>query len=146
MSNSQTLQFPPVNPNSLLADITPFHIGIRTTAYTEMITWYRVKLDFRVVKEWEVGTMKLAFLAPASTNGFIIEIIGVSESDLKTNQSTEIGYHHICYQVNNLDAALEVLKSRDITIDRCFPVQIIGKRVAFITDPFGNTIEFCENI
>ncbi len=41
---------------------------------------------------------------------------------------------------------MEALKQRNIEIERAFPAPAIGKRVAFITDPFSNKIEFAEEL
>jgi len=122
------------------------HIGIRTTKYKEIVEWYQNILDFRVVKEWVVGTFQFTFLALPADNNFMLEIIGIGETNSNPVASFETGYHHICYQIDNLDKTMGVLKDLGINIDRSFSVPAIGKRAAFIKDPIGNVIEFFEDL
>ena len=145
MENSiSTLAYPETNETSLLKDIKGWHVAIRTSEYKELINWYQQNLDFRLVKEFNAGEMKLAFIAPPGDNNFILEILGVNEND--SSSEVKGGYDHLCFSVANLDKTMESLKSRDIEIVRTFEVPIIGKRVAFINDPFGNKIEFAEEL
>jgi catechol 2,3-dioxygenase-like lactoylglutathione lyase family enzyme len=90
--------------------------------------------------------MQLAFLAPPNHNDFVIEIFGYNKPKAVADSETKSGYNHICFNVENLDQAMDILRERNINIVRTFDVEPIGKRVAFITDPFGNTIEFSEDI
>ncbi|MDR6301903.1 VOC family protein [Mesonia maritima] len=146
MENSiATLAYPEKNENSVFNDMKGWHIAIRTTNYKELIAWYLKKLDFRLIKEFNAGEMKLALIAPPGDNYFILEILGVKENE-EPSSEVKVGYDHICFNVTNLDKTMAALKSRDIEIVRSFEVPIIGKRVAFINDPFGNKIEFSEEL
>jgi catechol 2,3-dioxygenase-like lactoylglutathione lyase family enzyme len=142
------LTFPEKNTDSKLSGIKPGHIGILTFEYDAIITWYQEKLDLRLVHEWtnDDHKMQLAFLAPPNHNDFVIEIFGYNKPKAVADSETKSGYNHICFNVENLDQAMDILRERNINIVRTFDVEPIGKRVAFITDPFGNTIEFSEDI
>ena len=147
MENQFTpLTYPEKNANSAFSSITAAHVAIRTSHYSELINWYTEKLDFRIVREWMAGEMRLAFIAPPNDNGFIIEILGHSNVVGPNTAEVKWGYDHLCFNVADLDKTIETLTSRDITIVREFSVPAIGKRIVFIADPFGNRIEFFEDI
>ncbi len=145
MENSiSPLSYSKKNEDSVFTDIKGWHIAIRTTAYKEFIAWYEKNLDFRLVKEFSAGEMQLALIAPPGDNNFILEVLGVKNNEDSYSSELKSGYDHLCFNVADLDATMEALKHRDIEIVRTFEVPVIGKRVAFINDPFGNKIEFAE--
>ena len=147
MENQITpLTFSEKNTASKFSDIKAGHAAIRTTEYDAIIKWYLEKLDFRIVREWTAGEMRLAYLALPNDDDFMVEILGGKSDGEMTNEEVKSGYDHLCFNVADLDETIAELKSRDITITRSFSVPAIGKRVAFIADPFGNKIEFCDNI
>ncbi len=103
------LKMPALNPKSQLADLKGNHVAICVPDYVGAIKWYTEKLDFRVIKEWQFADENLAYLAPANSNDFWIEILGEGKM-----QPTEIyndlakslektGYHHICMDVADVD-------------------------------------------
>jgi lactoylglutathione lyase len=146
MENQITpLTFPKKNTASVFSDLKAGHVGIRTTKYDEILQWYTENLDFRIIHKWNVGDIQLAFIAPPHDNNFIIEIICYDSTE-KANTEEKSGYNHLSFNVDNLDQTIEHLTKKNITIDRSFSVPAIGLRVAFITDPFGNTIEFCDEL
>ena len=140
------LTFPATNIASEFSDIKAGHVAIRTTEYNALIKWYKEKLDFRIIREWKVGEMRLAFLALSNENSFLIEILGIENIEQTSNMEVKFGYDHLCFNVENLDITVAELNKRNVEIVRSFSAPAIGKRVAFIADPFGNKIEFCEDI
>lgn len=146
MENQITpLTFPEKNTASVFSDLKAGHVGIRTTKYDEILQWYTENLNFRIIRKWNVGDIKLAFIAPPNDNDFIIEIICYDSTE-KERTEEKSGYNHLSFSVNNLDQTIEHLTKKNITINRSFSVPAIGLRVAFIADPFGNTIEFCDEL
>ena len=146
MENSiSPLAYPEKNETSVFHDIKGWHIAIRTTEYQEFIAWYRKNLDFRLVKEFNAGEMPIALIAPPGDNHFILEVLGMKD-DQKSTSEIKVGYDHLCFNVADLEATMNALKLRGIGIVRSFEVPVIGKRVAFINDPFGNKIEFSEDL
>jgi catechol 2,3-dioxygenase-like lactoylglutathione lyase family enzyme len=146
LNQSNGISLPEINSKSDFRDLRAGHLAIKTSDYLAMIKWYIEKLDFRIVYEWIVGDLQLALIAPATDNNFMIEILGFKDDERLDNSAKASGYDHICFNVDNLDKTIEDLKVRNIEITRCFSVPQINKRVAFIMDPFGNTIEFCEDL
>lgn len=145
-TSSTPLNFPVKKENSVFKDMKGWHLAIRTTQYEDLIKWYEENLDFRLIKEFTSGEMKLALIAPPGDNNFLIEILGVTENEGFKNQEVVSGYDHLCFSVDDLEHTINALKKRNITIEMTFPAPAIGKRVAFITDPFGNKLEFAEEL
>jgi lactoylglutathione lyase/glyoxylase I family protein len=143
---------PALNPQSKLAELSGNHVGIRVPDYAAAIKWYTEKLDFRVIHEWDYADEKLAYLAPANSNDFWIEILAGGKltkpkavyDDLGKSLE-EGGYQHICMHVTNLNNVLAELKSRGVTfVGNTFYLDAIHRNLAFIRDPWGNMIEFAE--
>jgi len=144
-------KMPALNPKSPLAELSGNHVGIRVPDYAKAIKWYTEKLDFRVIHEWPYADEKLAYLAPANTNAFWIEILAGGKLKAVTKyidlgkSLEEPGFHHICMDVTNVDRTIAELKKRGVTIvGKTFYLPAIGRKLAFIQDPWGNMIELAE--
>jgi len=144
-------KMPALNPKSKLAGISGNHVGIRVPDYAAAIKWYTEKLDFRVIHEWDYADEKLAYLAPANTDGFWIEILAGGKLNANTKfddlgKSLEIGgYHHFCVHVTDMKTVLEELKKRGVTVvGQPFYLEAITRNLAFVQDPWGNMIELAE--
>ena len=124
---------------------------MRVPDYKAAIKWWTEKLDFRVIHEWDYADEKLAYLAPANDNSFWVEILAGGKLNSKTKHTDlgksleEAGYHHICVHVKNLDMTLAELKKRGVTtVGEPFYLESITRKLAFISDPWGNMIELSE--
>ncbi|MET0299774.1 MAG: VOC family protein [Flavitalea sp.] len=144
---------PALNPKSNLADIHGGHVGIRVPDYHAAIKWWTEKLDFRVLHEWPYGDEKLAYLAPPNTNSFWVEVLAEGQQSAKKvyddlgESLKEGGFHHVCLDVVNLDKTLAELKKRGVKIiGEPFYLEAITRKLAFISDPWGNMIELSELI
>jgi lactoylglutathione lyase/glyoxylase I family protein len=127
------------------------HSAIRVPDFEAAKRWYVEKLDFRVVHEWPFGDLQLAYLAPAADDRFFIEILGggspIPNRDYPDlNDSLAVGgYHHVCFDVESVDATLAELGQREVPIrTEPFDLEVISRRLAFIADPWGNLIELAE--
>ncbi|QET04583.1 VOC family protein [Cupriavidus pauculus] len=141
---------PAVNANSPLASMKGHHVAVRVPSFDTAVQWYTEMLDFRVVHRWTYADQRLAYLAPASDDAFFVEILGDGEplpipkpvySDLGDSLRLA-GYHHFCINVGDMDAAVAELRRRGVQIvAEPFELPAIGRKLAFIADPFGNLIE-----
>ena len=147
MQNQITpLTFSETHAASPFQNIKAHHVAIRTTEYDAAINWYCEKLDFRLIREWTVGETQLVFLALPNDDNFLIESLCIKGAESLVASEMQSGYAHICFNVENLDKTVEELNKRNIALTYSFAVPAIGKRVAFIADPFGNAMEFCEDM
>lgn len=144
---------PAQNMNSPLADLRGHHVAIRTPDYETAKAWYVEKLDFRVVAEWPYADEQLAYLAPATDDHFYLEILGGGEpTPVEVKPYADLGdslkyrgLHHFCLNVSNVEATVEILRSRGVTIvTPPFVLPVISRKLAFFCDPFGNLIELAE--
>lgn len=146
---------PAANTASPFADMRGHHVAVRTPELDAAKRWYVEKLDFRVVAEWDYADEKLAYLAPATDDHFYVEILGGGDPQpQEVRPYTDLGdslkyagYHHFCLNVDSVERAVEILRSRGVSIvTEPFTLPAISRRLAFFADPFGNLIELAEVI
>ena len=144
---------PALDTQSPFSSMKGHHVAVRVPSFEAAVDWYTQKLDFRVVHEWPYADQKLAYLAPANDNAFFIEILGDGNpppipkpvyADLGDSLRLA-GYHHFCINVDDMDRTVAELRRRGVTImTEPFELPVIGRRLAFIADPFGNLIELAQ--
>lgn len=144
---------PAQNPASPFASMKGHHVAVRVPDYEAAKRWYVEKLDFRVIHEWPYADQKLAYVGPATDDGFYVELLGDGEpkpipkpvyADLGDSLRLA-GYHHFCLNVADMDATVEELRRRGVAIvTEPFELPVINRRLAFIADPFGNLIELAQ--
>ncbi|CAG9181643.1 VOC family protein [Cupriavidus pampae] len=147
------VNLPAENTSSPLASMKGHHVAVRVPSFDIAVQWYTEMLDFRVAHRWTYADQRLAYLAPANDNEFFIEILGDGEplpipkptySDLGDSLRLA-GYHHFCINVDEMDATVAELRRRGVQIvTEPFELPVIGRRLAFIADPFGNLIELAD--
>lgn len=115
--------------------------------------WFVEKLDFRVVKTWPFNEHRLAWLSPSGGDGLILELIGGNSPEPNPefgslDESLEYaGFHHLCLDVADIDAAVAELRRRGASvIIGPFELAEVGRRHAFVSDPWGNMIELGQTI
>ncbi len=73
-------------------------------------------------------------------------IEGMELTEVEGGQPT--GFGHLAFEVENIDAWIEYLKSHNIPFERIrevtWPQVKMGAKVAFIRDPEGNSVELVE--
>ena len=142
---------PAAKTSSPFASMKGEHVAVRVPDINEAITWYTEKLDFRIVQRWPYGEMQLAYLAPAVDSSFKIELLagpGAVERkpyrDLGDSLNLS-GWHHICLTVDSVDATIAELRRCGVTIvAEPFDLPVIGRKLAFFSDPWGNLFELAQ--
>jgi len=144
---------PARNTASAFAAMYGHHVALRVPDFQTAKSWYVEKLDFRVVHEWPYADQRLAYLAPANDDRFMIEILGGGDPlPLDGPAYTDLGdslrysgYHHFCIVVADIAATVAELRVRGVTIiTEPFQLDAISRKLAFFADPFGNLIELAE--
>lgn len=149
MDTQNGITLPVKNNQSIFNSMRAAHVGLRTIDFEGLINWYVEKLDFRVIKKFSNGDLKMAFLAPANDDNFWIEILTGGSTVAIQNSALTIssGFQHFCIEVNSVDDTLAELANRGIDVVRGpFNVPAIAMRCCFINDLYGNVIEFAERI
>ncbi|MDJ1481948.1 VOC family protein [Cytophagaceae bacterium YF14B1] len=148
-----TIQHPLKNEASEFSTMRGGHVALRAADYAGIVKWYQEKLDFRIIQEWPLGDLQLAFLAPPNDDNFCVEILGGGQpfpqpdyTDL--NESLQpAGYHHFCLEVLNIDQTVAELRRRGVNVlGEPFDFPTISKRMAFFADPYGNLIELASRL
>jgi lactoylglutathione lyase/glyoxylase I family protein len=129
------------------------HVAVRTPDLQTALDFYVGTLDFRVVAKWDYADEQLAYVAPATDDHFYVEILGGGDpqpqdvrpyNDL-SDSLRYAGYHHFCLNVDSVEATVEKLRSRGVTVvTEPFVLPAISRKLAFFCDPFGNLIELAE--
>lgn len=144
---------PAVNKNTPFASMKGHHVAVRVPDFAAAIRWYTEMLDFRVVHEWPYADQKLAYIAPPADNDFFVEILGDGQpGPIPKAVYTDLGdslrlagYHHYCINVADIEATVAELRRRGVRIvTEPFDLPVIGRKLAFIADPFGNLIELAQ--
>lgn len=149
-----SLRNPPAkNPSSTFANFHGHHVAVRVPDYEVEKRWFVEKLEFRVVQEWPYADQQLAYVAPPNDDGLFIEILGGGDpgplakapyADLGDSLRLA-GFHHACFEVEDVDATVAELRRRGVTIvTEPFDLPVIQRRLAFFADPFGNLFELAE--
>ena len=84
---------------------------------------------------FDVGNSKLELIEPMGTEGVIAKFI----------ESHGEGIHHICFEVDDINKALESLSAKGIALRDKVPRQGITGKIAFLQEAInGMTIELVE--
>ncbi len=145
--------YPAKNNSSPLASMKADHIALRVPDFEASRDWFVEKFDFRVIHQWPFGDLKLAYLAPATDDDFLIELIGGTLETPRNKYDDlgaslgEGGSHHICFAVSDTQKTLDELRSRGVTVvAEPFVVEDINRLLAFVSDPWDNLYELSQEI
>ncbi len=131
-----------------LASVRPHHVALSVSNFEASAKWYEEKLGFRRlnVREYPGLGARGVFL---ERNGFLIELFNRAGSRRSAPAPEAVpddllhqGYKHIGFSVDNVDAAIAILRSRGVmVVGEPTDVPELGLRLAFIKDNEGNLIE-----
>lgn len=124
------------------------HIGIAVRALDEMLPFYRDVLGLPEVPLDDADGARIAGLA---AGGSLIELLEAETSASPIARFVERrgpGIHHVCFAVDDLDAALARCRARGLRlIDDTPRVGAEGKRIAFLhpSSTGGVLVELTED-
>ncbi len=134
------------------SDLRPDHTGLRVNHRDDAIAWYTRILGLKVVKTIEIGgDISYVYLATPAGDAFRIELVagpGAANRpapDVLADSLGLSGWHHFCFRVDDVDASIDELRRRGVTIlGEPFDVAPIQSRIAFFVDPWGNVFELMQ--
>lgn len=144
----------PPNPVGLLRFD---HMSINVMDFEKSVTWYRDVLGLEVDVSWRVAALdgkRLAYLSLAGVR--VLEIVaadangtGLRPAATFAQHFARLGYGHLCFATDDVDRTMAALEARGVSVlvqAETYPLDgtIFSRRVAFVTDPEGNVIEFGE--
>jgi methylmalonyl-CoA/ethylmalonyl-CoA epimerase len=118
------------------------HIGIAVSSIDDALGIYRA-LGLSESKREEVTSQGVitAFLPLGDTRLELLQPIGPDSPIAKFLAKRGPGVHHLCFEVNDLDGAVNDLKSRGFRMVNEVPVPgADGKRVAFLHPSAGRGV------
>jgi methylmalonyl-CoA/ethylmalonyl-CoA epimerase len=118
------------------------HIGIAVSSIDDALGIYRA-LGLSESKREEVASQGVitAFLPLGDTRLELLQPIGPDSPIAKFLAKRGPGVHHLCFEVNDLDGAVNDLKSRGFRMVNEVPVPgADGKRVAFLHPSAGRGV------
>jgi methylmalonyl-CoA/ethylmalonyl-CoA epimerase len=118
------------------------HIGIAVSSIDDALGIYRA-LGLSESKREEVTSQGVitAFLPLGDTKLELLQPIGPDSPIAKFLAKRGPGVHHLCFEVNDLDGAVNDLKSRGFRMVNEVPVPgADGKRVAFLHPSAGRGV------
>ena len=130
---------------------TLHHIGVVVTSAEDSVSRFCNSLAARAVSqviEDPIQKAKVVFLEPASSDAVKIELVAPTEPSSPVSLFAEKGggLHHLCYEVDDLDAELKNLRERKLILLRPpkTAVAFNGRRIAWVITPEKLLIEYLE--
>lgn len=149
-----SFKMPAKDASAPLATLRSSHTCLRVPNYVEARQWFVEKLDFRVVYEWHEPMLNadMGYVAAANDDRCVIEIVGGNDPKMSERAGADFpgsfattGYHHFCFTVPSVDQTVAELRARGVTITaEPFEVEILSRKLAFFSDPWGNLFELEE--
>ncbi|MCD4750486.1 MAG: VOC family protein [Thermoanaerobaculales bacterium] len=125
------------------------HVGVAVKSIEEALDYYVGLFGFEQVAPCiDVPPEKVRVCFLRAEPGVMIELVeGVGEDSPvdRMLERTGAGAYHICYQVEDLDRAIRVLRRNKCLPFRRFEVSAYGfRRFAFLLTPDRQLFELCE--
>lgn len=121
------------------------HVAIICSNYERSKRFYVDVLGCKIVNEIN-RSERQSFALELSVNGlYQIELFSFPNPPKRSSNPEACGLRHLAFQVDDLDAVIAELKSKDVPVEDIRINTVNGKRLAFFRDPDGLPIELCEN-
>jgi len=118
------------------------HVALRVRDIDAILTFYRDTLGFAEMfrMHQDDGSLWIVYLRMTDTQ--FIEIFPDGTGD--TPGRDQIGLTHVCWTVDDMDAALAELAERGVPLTTPLRRGRSGNLQAWITDPEGNRVELMQ--
>ena len=110
------------------------HVEIVPVNINKTIDFYVSILGFELKQRFAVPQLPMKEIAYLELGGSVIELISVQDPDLLPQSTWKTGYRAIAIEVENMEDAVNYLKSKDVAIT-WGPVSIGKAKRAEIQDP-----------
>lgn len=138
---------PRLGPRGLLRGV--LHVGLVVDDLERAIAEWRRLFGLEVGDRWEseVG-VRVAFFDVGGTRLELVQYTGPIVERFGPVLARREGVHHLCFAVENLEAALGEVRARGLAVVPGFPVEGAHGRIAFLEpEPTtGLIIELCEPV
>ena len=117
------------------------HVALVTTDVERAAKFYTEILGLREISRLE--TTHSGTLIFVGVNSTTIELFGGGKPKASPKEN-EVGYKHICFLVDDVDAEFARLRAQAVEFDMEPATVDAGLRIAFFRDPDGNRIELMQ--
>jgi glyoxylase I family protein len=119
------------------------HVEIIPTNFERALKFYQEVLGFKIWQRQTVDMPPLQQIAYLTLGDTMLELLQVEDNQESSVNYWGIGYRMMAIEVDDMDEAIEYLKSQDVEIT-WGPLDLGGTRRAEIQDPDGISIELRE--
>ena len=119
------------------------HEELVPSDFEKSLNFYTEVLDFKIQTRWKVERPPLEEIAFIELGGTLIEMFSVKAPAPVSTEQWQVGCRKFALEVEDIDRAVEYLKTRGVEISR-EPVAIETLRRAEIKDPDGLSIELLQ--
>lgn len=131
--------------SALLREV--LHVGIVVDDLEAAVASYERLFGARVAARWasDVG-VKVAMFEVGGTGLELVQYTGPIVERFGAVLARREGVHHVCFRVDDLDAALRDVEARGLRVVPGFPLEGVHGRIAFLEpEPTSGLItELCE--
>ena len=113
------------------------HVALVTTDVERAAKFYTEVVGLRETARLE--TTHSGTIVFVGVNGTTVELFGGGKAP-----TSAVGYKHICFLVDDVDAEYARLKGRNVEFDMEPATVDAGLRIAFFRDPDGNRVELMQ--
>jgi len=118
------------------------HVAFKVANPERSVRWYADAFGAKKIYHVEAQGERPELMFLEFANGQCIELFPGGKKML-ASPPDPIGYIHFCLVLDNLEQALEHLAKMNIKPERKF-IGRAKQRIAFVSDPDGNSIELME--
>lgn len=122
------------------------HIAIICSDYERSKSFYTDVLGLKIIREVYREERKSYKLDLALGDHYVIELFSFPDPPERPSRPEACGLRHLAFSVENLDAVVSDLQSRNIAVEPVRTDEYTGKRFTFIADPDQLPIEFYEEV
>lgn len=118
------------------------HVAFKVADIERSLRWYSDAFSAKKIYHAEAQGDRPELMFLEFSRGQCVELF-TGGKNLLPSRTDQIGYIHFCLVLDNLDQALEHLAKMNVRPERKF-IGRAKQRIAFISDPDGNSIELME--
>ncbi len=127
------------------------HLGVAVRSLDKAVACYRDLFAYRVLSgpcDDPIQRVTVCFLGADLDPGFRVELVAPlgEDSPLGNLLKRNVGAYHACYEVDDLDAALDRLRAAGcrIVAEPVPAVAFAGRRIAWLYTPVYQLVELLE--
>lgn len=118
------------------------HIAIVVENIENALEFWRGQLGLTLdhIEDVPSQASKVAFLPVGEGEVELVEPTDPESGLAKYLEKRGEGMHHLCFQVDDIEAMLDLLKEKDVRLINESPVDLPGRRMAFIHPKAANGV------